>query len=315
MIVGHRGARNLWPENSLDGFRRTRDLGVDGVEFDVHLARDGELVVIHDPSLERTTEGTGAVADRTAAELAATKLRDGGGRGYPNLDAVLDVYAGTSIELHIEIKTDALGQPYRRAGEAACRCHRAGAGWSSRPSSPASCPRSLETVRRLSPHQRVLGSLDRRSAELMGGLPAALDRFAAIDGCMVAVEKGLLADSLDLCLRRRRRRKPRRLGAQRARRHRRTGWPARSARSPPTGPILPWRCAVSRRDGRRPCGLRPRRARGISCAQRGMACGQRGWKWQPVGGLSGLGTSPVSTISSRRSSGWLGRAAENRALV
>src|SRR5689334_23696331 len=89
-IIGHRGARNLWPENSLDGFERTRALGIEGVEFDVHIARDGELVVIHDPTLDRTTEGQGPVADRTAAELAATKLRDGGGAGVPTLDQVLD---------------------------------------------------------------------------------------------------------------------------------------------------------------------------------------------------------------------------------
>lgn len=60
-------------------------------------------------------------------------------------------------------------------------------------------PEVLETVHKLSPDQRLLGSLDRRSAELMGGLPSALDRFAEIDGCLLAVEKGLLADSLDLC--------------------------------------------------------------------------------------------------------------------
>jgi glycerophosphoryl diester phosphodiesterase len=193
LIIGHRGARNLWPENSLEGFERTRDLGVDAVEFDVHLARDGEMVVIHDPSLERTTEGTGPVVDRTATELAAL--------GVPSLEAVLDVYAGTAVELHIEIKTDALGRPYeglekrlldvigRRKLEqqAIVTCF---------------VPEILETVRRLSPQQRVLASLDRRSAELFGGLPAALDRFSVIGNCMVAVEKGLLADSLDLCLRR-----------------------------------------------------------------------------------------------------------------
>src|SRR4051812_46935543 len=111
-IVGHRGARNLWPENSLDGFRRSRALGIEGVEFDVHLARDGGLVVIHDPTLERTTTGQGPVADRTAAELAATPLRDGGGAGVPTLDEVLDVFAGSAIELHIEIKTDAEGRRY-----------------------------------------------------------------------------------------------------------------------------------------------------------------------------------------------------------
>jgi glycerophosphoryl diester phosphodiesterase len=75
--------------------QRTRDLGVDGVEFDVHVAHDGELVVIHDPTLERTTEGQGVVAERTAAELGAIPLRDGGGEGVPRLDAVLEVFAGT----------------------------------------------------------------------------------------------------------------------------------------------------------------------------------------------------------------------------
>jgi glycerophosphoryl diester phosphodiesterase len=193
LIIGHRGARNLWPENSLEGFERTRELGVDAVEFDVHLARDGELVVIHDPSLERTTEGTGPVADRTATELAAM--------GVPGLEAVLDVYAGTSIELHIEIKTDALGRSYegleKRLLDMISRRK-----LEQQAIVTSFVPEILETVRRLSPQQRVLGSLDRRSAELFGGLPAALDRFAVIGNCMIAVEKGLLTDSLDLCLRR-----------------------------------------------------------------------------------------------------------------
>ena len=193
LIIGHRGARNLWPENSLDGFERTRDLGVDAVEFDVHLARDGELVVIHDPSLERTTEGTGPVADRTAAELAAL--------GVPRLEAVLDIYAGTPIELHIEVKTDALGRPYEGLEKRLLDAI-AGRKLGQQAIVTSFVPEILETVRRLSPNQRVLGSLDRRSAEIFGGLPAALDRFAVIGNCMVAIEKGLLAESLDLCLRR-----------------------------------------------------------------------------------------------------------------
>lgn len=201
LVIGHRGARNLWPENSLDGFVRTRDLGVDGVEFDVHLARDGEMVVIHDPSLERTTEGAGAVADRTGRELARTPLREGGGAGVPGLAAVLDIFAGSSIELHIEIKTDALGRPYegleRRLLTLIDRLR-----LQERVILTSFVPEILETVRRLSPRQRVLASLDRRSAEIMGGLPAALDRFAAIGDCLVAVEKGLLMDSYALCLHR-----------------------------------------------------------------------------------------------------------------
>ncbi|WP_375263913.1 glycerophosphodiester phosphodiesterase family protein [Palleronia sp.] len=62
-ITGHRGARNLWPENSLMGFRKAAELGCDAIEFDVHLTVAGELVVIHDPTLERTTEGAGEVAN------------------------------------------------------------------------------------------------------------------------------------------------------------------------------------------------------------------------------------------------------------
>jgi glycerophosphoryl diester phosphodiesterase len=193
LIIGHRGARNLWPENSLEGFERTRDLGVEAVEFDVHLSRDGELVVIHDPTLERTTEGTGPVADRTASELAAM--------GVPRLEAVLDIYAGTSIELHIEIKTDALGRSYEGLEKRLLDVI-AGGKLGQQAIVTSFVPEILETVRRLSPNQRVLGSLDRRSAEIFGGLPAALDRFAIIGNCMIAVEKGLLSDSLELCLRR-----------------------------------------------------------------------------------------------------------------
>ena len=201
LIIGHRGARNLWPENSLHGFARTRDLGVDGVEFDVHLARDGEMVVIHDPSLERTTAGAGAVANRTARELAATPLHEGGGAGVPGLEAVLDIFAGTSIELHIEIKTDALGRPYDGLEKRLLDLID-GRQLQERAILTCFVPDILETVRRLSPRQRVLASLDRRSAEMLSGLPAALDRFAALGHCLVAVEKGLLMDSYALCLQR-----------------------------------------------------------------------------------------------------------------
>lgn len=197
-IVGHRGARDLWPENSLDGFRRTRALGIEAVEFDVHPTRDGELVVIHDPMLDRTVEASEPVVDRSAAELAALRLRDGGGEGVPTLDAVLDVFEGSGIELHVEIKTDALGYAYKGLEqhllEALARRPNLGP-------TLLTCfvPEVLETVRALAPQQTVLASLDRRSAEMMGGLTPALDRFARIEGCLVAVEKGLLSVAFDLC--------------------------------------------------------------------------------------------------------------------
>jgi glycerophosphoryl diester phosphodiesterase len=199
MIVGHRGARNLWPENSLDGFHRTRALGIDGVEFDVHVARDGELVVIHDPTLDRTTEGRGPVAWKTSTELAATRLRDGGGQGVPKLDEVLDIFAGTPIELHIEIKTDSEGRLYPGLEQRLIDIivHR-----NLQAQAILTCfvPSSLETVRRLSRSQRVLASVNRKSADAQGGLEVALDRFKAIEGCLVAIEMALLTEQFDLCL-------------------------------------------------------------------------------------------------------------------
>jgi glycerophosphoryl diester phosphodiesterase len=201
LIIGHRGARNLWAENSLEGFRRALALGVDGVELDVHLSRDGELVVIHDATLDRTTTGRGAVHDRSAAELAATPLRDAPGEGVPCLDKVLDVLQGGAVELHLEIKTDVAGRAYAGLEERLLATIRQ-RGLAERSVVTCFVPYILDTVQRLAPRQRVLASLDRRSAELLGGIEAALDRFAAIDGCMIAVEQGLLAATLDLCLER-----------------------------------------------------------------------------------------------------------------
>lgn len=71
LIIGHRGARREAPENTLAGFRHLRALGVHHVELDVRLTKDGELVVIHDPRVDRTTAHKGNVRDFTAAELGA----------------------------------------------------------------------------------------------------------------------------------------------------------------------------------------------------------------------------------------------------
>lgn len=70
-LIGHRGARGEAPENTLGGFRYLRDLGVRAVELDIQVSADQELVVIHDPFLERCTSGTGKVSSHSAAELSA----------------------------------------------------------------------------------------------------------------------------------------------------------------------------------------------------------------------------------------------------
>jgi glycerophosphoryl diester phosphodiesterase len=197
-IIGHRGARNLWPENSIEGFRKLIDLDVEGVEFDVHQTRDNEIVVIHDPTLERTTHGSGAVGDRTLAELQAIRLRDSR-ECIASLDDVLEVLRGSALELHVEIKTDALGNPYPGFEERALsviRRHEL----VERSILTCFAPEILETIRRLDASIRILASLDRRSAEMMGGLGPALNRFAAIEGCFLAVEKSLLGLCLPTCL-------------------------------------------------------------------------------------------------------------------
>jgi glycerophosphoryl diester phosphodiesterase len=191
-IIGHRGARNLWPENSISGFRKVLALGVDGIELDVHPSADGQLVVIHDPTLERTTEGTGPVAARTAAELAATRLRGADGEGVPTLDGVLDVLAAHRLELHIEIKKDAAHRPYpgleRRVAEAVAARGLDDAILTSFDLEV------LAELRRVRPAGRLLASVDRRSATAAGGPEAQLDRFAAIGVDVVAVEKSFLAE-------------------------------------------------------------------------------------------------------------------------
>ena len=69
LVIGHRGARCCAPENTIPSFRLALEAGVDGVEMDIHMTRDGEVVVIHDDTLERTTTGSGYVKDHTLREL------------------------------------------------------------------------------------------------------------------------------------------------------------------------------------------------------------------------------------------------------
>lgn len=111
-IASHRGGAYLWPENSRIAFENTARLPVEQVEFDIHPARDGHLVVIHDPVLERTTDGTGPVAARDWADLSRLVLRNTGNGRPLLLDEVIDIFAPTPLLLRIEIKAGADHRPY-----------------------------------------------------------------------------------------------------------------------------------------------------------------------------------------------------------
>ena len=75
IIVAHRGLHHDYPENSLGAFRAAWGAGIEWCECDVQESADGELVVIHDPTLERTTEGSGRVSDLPVSALKGLRLR------------------------------------------------------------------------------------------------------------------------------------------------------------------------------------------------------------------------------------------------
>jgi len=111
LLAAHRGGSLLWPENSLLAFRNALALGADFIEFDVHLSRDGEVMVIHDATLYRTTTGAGPVRDRSVAELKAFRLKDWSGtvtaETVPTLNEVVEVAARAKRRMLLEIKVDA----------------------------------------------------------------------------------------------------------------------------------------------------------------------------------------------------------------
>jgi glycerophosphoryl diester phosphodiesterase len=111
-VIGHRGAAGLAPENTLASFRTAIELGADAVEFDLHVSRDGELVVIHDDTLDRTTTRTGRIEDLTLEEI---RRADAGvrfaprfqGERVPTLREVLDLVktlGRPEFRLNLELK-------------------------------------------------------------------------------------------------------------------------------------------------------------------------------------------------------------------
>lgn len=111
-VVAHRGGALLWPENSLMAVRGALALGIDGVEIDVHQTKDGQVLVLHDPDLERTTTGLGPVRELTAEKARRFVVRGTEGEPVPLLEEVLVVVEPTSAFLSLEIKVDGEGRAY-----------------------------------------------------------------------------------------------------------------------------------------------------------------------------------------------------------
>lgn len=100
--IGHRGANEHEPENTIVAFQKAIDLGSDGIELDVHLSSDKEIIVIHDQTIDRTTNGTGFVHQMTLSELK--KFRIHHNYEIPTLDEVFGIL-NHNILINIELKS------------------------------------------------------------------------------------------------------------------------------------------------------------------------------------------------------------------
>jgi len=112
LIIAHRGDVERFPENTLEGIAAAAEAGADGIEFDIHQSADGTWWVIHDPTLDRTTTGSGPVHLATDAEIAATRI-DGGigfdparhhGLRVPRLEEALAVLDPYGVRIHLDLQ-------------------------------------------------------------------------------------------------------------------------------------------------------------------------------------------------------------------
>lgn len=115
-IFAHRGFSGKYPENTMLAFEKAVEIGVDGIELDVHLTKDNEIVIIHDEDIKRTCDGEGLVKDMTLEELrkfdaSATFRGVYGFCGIPTLREYFELVKDTDIITNIELKTGVYEYP------------------------------------------------------------------------------------------------------------------------------------------------------------------------------------------------------------
>jgi glycerophosphoryl diester phosphodiesterase len=199
-FVVHRGGAALWPENSLLAFRNAVERGARLLELDVHGTADGGIAVLHDATLDRTTDASGPVGDRTQAALRGIRLRGPDGRlteeWVPSLDEVLAIVAPAGAALLVEIKTPGRAVAYERAGagfravpgprytglERRVLDALGRAGMAGRAIVLAFNPAVLAEVRALAPAQPTALLVDRGHVLAAGAPPAAAVEWAGAAG-------------------------------------------------------------------------------------------------------------------------------------
>lgn len=179
--IGHRGAASLEPENTLRSFRRAAKEGADALELDLRVTRDGYLVVLHDPTVDRTTDGTGPVHEMTLAEVR--QLDAGLGEKVPTFEEVL---AATTLPIHAELKVAEAAEPL-----ASGILQKA----DGRVTLISFDPEALRRVKRALPDQPV--------GLILSGVPSeAAERTRSLDADLVSLEaEHLDAEAMERCRR------------------------------------------------------------------------------------------------------------------
>lgn len=167
-VIGHRGAARLAPENTLASIRKAHADGARWVEFDVKLTADGVPILMHDDTLDRTTNGKGLVAVRTAAEIAALDAGSWWGPAFagepvPTFQAALNLLRALGLGANVEIKAC----PGREAETGRVVAAALAAGWQAHLPPPllsSFSPESLEAARQAAPMiRRAMLVHDRRA--------------------------------------------------------------------------------------------------------------------------------------------------------
>ena len=127
LVIAHRGGAGQWPENTLFAFRNAIEAGADALEFDVHATRDGELVVMHDATVDRTTDGSGRVDEMTWKALreldAGYRWTPDGGASYPYrgmdlkapaLEEVLSAFPDTRMIIELKDVSESARERFSR---------------------------------------------------------------------------------------------------------------------------------------------------------------------------------------------------------
>lgn len=180
--IGHRGAAGLEPENTHRSFRRAAEEGADALELDLRVTRDGYLIVMHDPTLDRTTDGTGLVNESTLAGIQ--RLDAGLGERVPTFREVLEA---TTLPIHAELKV-------AEAAEALVDVILEQS-ISRRITLISFDPEALRRLKRILPDQPV-------GLILSGAPPDAAERARALDTDLVSLEAEYLnAEAVERCRR------------------------------------------------------------------------------------------------------------------